>query len=520
MCGIVGYVGAQQVVPVLVDGLRRLEYRGYDSAGVAVVRDGRHRACAAAPASCRDLEDVADRRRRSPATTASATRAGPRTAGRPRRTPTRTATAPAASSSSTTASSRTTSQLQAASCRPRAARSSPTPTPRSSRTSSTRELQNGADARSRPSRRALAQRRAALYALVADVRGRARTRSSPPQTARRSSSASATARTSSPPTSRAHPRAHPRRDLPRGRRDRACSPARASPITDFDGKRVAPASRSASRGTPVQAEKGGYKHFMLKEIHEQPRAVARHAARPRRLEDAGDVFLDEHAISTPRSCAASTASTSSPAAPSWHAALVGKFLIEQLARVPVEVDYGSRVPLPRSDRRPERRWSSRITQSGETADTLAALREAKAQGRAHARDLQRGRQRRSPRAADGARLHARRPRDRRRLDQGVHDAARRAAPARALPRRGARHARRASRARELLEALRAAAAADRATSLDARRRRSRSIAQRYHRRAATSSSSAAASTTRSRSRARSSSRRSRTSTPRATPPAR
>ena len=70
----------------------------------------------------------------------------------------------------------------------------------------------------------------------------------------------------------------------------------------------------------------------------------------------------------------------SPAAPSWHAALVGKFMIEQLARLPVEVDYGSRVPLPRPDRRARTRSRSSITQSGETADTLAALREAKAKG--------------------------------------------------------------------------------------------------------------------------------------------
>ena len=65
---------------------------------------------------------------------------------------------------------------------------------------------------------------------------------------------------------------------------------------------------------------------------------------------------------------------------SWHAALVGKFLIEQLARLPVEVDYGIGVSLPRADRLDARTLAVVITQSGETADTLAALREADAQG--------------------------------------------------------------------------------------------------------------------------------------------
>ena len=109
MCGIVGYIGAKQVVPVLVEGLRRLEYRGYDSAGVAVVARRRHRG-AAQRRQARAPRGGARARRRSPATTASATRAGPRTAAPPRRTRTRIATTPAAPSSSTTASSRTTSR--------------------------------------------------------------------------------------------------------------------------------------------------------------------------------------------------------------------------------------------------------------------------------------------------------------------------------------------------------------------------------------------------------------------------
>ena len=107
MCGIIGYIGQKQLVPILIDGLRRLEYRGYDSAGVAVVRNGSIELRRSAGKLARLEEVIATNRSR--ATTESATRDGRRTAVRPKRTPTRIATAPAASSSSTTGSSRTTS---------------------------------------------------------------------------------------------------------------------------------------------------------------------------------------------------------------------------------------------------------------------------------------------------------------------------------------------------------------------------------------------------------------------------
>jgi glucosamine--fructose-6-phosphate aminotransferase (isomerizing) len=140
-----------------------------------------------------------------------------------------------------------------------------------------------------------------------------------------------------------------------------------------------PIEKKAQRVTwdPVQAEKAGYKHFMLKEIFEQPTAV-RETILGRVSRDTGLVFLDEmnltdedfRNISKVQLLACGT---------SWHAGLVGKFLIEQMAGLPCEVDYGSEFRY-RSPIVDDKTLTVVITQSGETADTLAALREAKSRG--------------------------------------------------------------------------------------------------------------------------------------------
>ena len=147
-------------------------------------------------------------------------------------------------------------------------------------------------------------------------------------------------------------------------------------VTNLDGK---PVERPAHTVTwdPIMAEKGGFKHFMLKEIFEQPRAV-RDTLLGRISQDTGKVFLDAMHITEAqfrefqnvRIVACGT---------SWHAGLAGKFMIERLARLPVEVDYGSefryRDPIVDS-----KTLTVCISQSGETADTLAAQREAKQKG--------------------------------------------------------------------------------------------------------------------------------------------
>ena len=147
-------------------------------------------------------------------------------------------------------------------------------------------------------------------------------------------------------------------------------------LTDFNGRTV---KRQVSHilWDPIMAEKGGYKHFMLKEIFEQPRAV-RDTTLGRVGQETGRIFLDEMDISTQefknfknvRIIACGT---------SWHAALAGKFMIEKLARIPVEVDYGSEFRYRDPIVGPET-LTVVISQSGETADTLAAQREAKQKG--------------------------------------------------------------------------------------------------------------------------------------------
>ncbi len=152
--------------------------------------------------------------------------------------------------------------------------------------------------------------------------------------------------------------------------------AQTMTITTLDGTLVEKTPKTIT-WSPVMAEKDGYRHFMLKEIHEQPRAIADTIA-GRINEDHAGVFLEGldledsflKALERIYIVACGT---------SWHAALVGKFLLEKHARIPVEVDIASefryRNPLVTG-----KTLTLVISQSGETADTLAALREAHSKG--------------------------------------------------------------------------------------------------------------------------------------------
>jgi len=147
-------------------------------------------------------------------------------------------------------------------------------------------------------------------------------------------------------------------------------------ITDFHGHPIERTPRQITWDA-LTAQKGGYKHFLLKEIHEQPQAII-DTMRGRLLVNEGEVSLgelEEHvavldSIKRITLVACGTA---------WHACLVGKFFLEELARIPAEVDYGSEfryrhTPLDSST------LVLAVSQSGETADTLAALEGGKIHG--------------------------------------------------------------------------------------------------------------------------------------------
>ncbi|MEA2491574.1 MAG: hypothetical protein QOH21_3366, partial [Acidobacteriota bacterium] len=127
----------------------------------------------------------------------------------------------------------------------------------------------------------------------------------------------------------------------------------------------------------VMAEKEGYRHYMLKEIHEQPRAV-RDTFTGRMFEESGEIYFNDLQF-TPEEWAKFQRIHIVACGTSWHAGLVGKFLLETAARIPVEVDYGSeyRYRDPIVD---ETTLVIGVTQSGETADTIAGMQEAKAKG--------------------------------------------------------------------------------------------------------------------------------------------
>ena len=147
-------------------------------------------------------------------------------------------------------------------------------------------------------------------------------------------------------------------------------------LTDFDANPI-PLRIQRIAWDPIQAEKSGYKHFMLKEINEQPRAV-RDTILGRVSADTGRVFLSEMHLSDAELRAASQI-TIAACGTSWHAGLAGKFMIERLARLRTEVDYASefRYRSPIAD---PASIGLLITQSGETADTIAAQRELHALG--------------------------------------------------------------------------------------------------------------------------------------------
>jgi glucosamine--fructose-6-phosphate aminotransferase (isomerizing) len=368
MCGIIGYIGPKEVVPVLIDGLRRLEYRGYDSAGVAVVHDGNVELRRSA-GKLSKLEDVITLHPLTGEYGVGHTRWA--THGRPTEEnahPHRDCTGKIV----VVHNGIIENYLDLKSELQRQGHTFVTETDTEIVAHLVeREMKN--DGLENAVRRALMLMRG-LFALVLisadDPEKIVAVRNGPPIVVGLGDGEFFVA--SDIPAILSHTR-----DVVfLGDEEMAVVTPTGVSFTDFFGRPVSKATQRVL-WDPIMAEKAGYKHFMLKEIFEQPTA-ARETILGRVSQDSGKVFLEEMKIGDAQ-LAAIDKVTVLACGTSWHAGLVGKFMIEKLARIPVEVDYGSeyryRAPIvsPKT-------LAVVITQSGETADTLAALREAKRDG--------------------------------------------------------------------------------------------------------------------------------------------
>src|SRR5512141_113586 len=367
MCGIVGYVGAKEAAPLLLDGLKRLEYRGYDSAGIATLCNGRFTVHRSAGKLSTLLEKMAGTK--APGTVGIAhTRWA--THGRP---------------------------------------TEENAHPHTDCTGRVVAVHNGIFENFAERKAELASRghefssetdtevfaheveeafRGDLFAAVQSA------------TKKLTGAYAVLVSSSAEPGVLVAARQGPPIALGLGESENwvASDPVALIPWTrdvvfleDGDVARVdaksvrivgsdgRPIDRLAHRilWDVVSAEKGGYRHFMAKEIHEQPTAVAETFGGRVAL-DTGELTLDSALLERDR-VANFDRVLLLACGTSWHAALIGKFLIEGMARLPVEVDYGSEFRY-RSPVVDERTLTVGISQSGETADTVAALAEARRAG--------------------------------------------------------------------------------------------------------------------------------------------
>src|SRR6186997_1349557 len=368
MCGIVGYVGNKPLLPVIIEGLRKLEYRGYDSAGVAVVRNGEMVIRRSAGKLSR-LEDVLAADPIDGQFGVGHTRWA--THGRPTEEnahPHRDCTGRIV----VVHNGIIENYLELKHELIREGHKFVTETD-TEVVAHLVEKESRGDGLEAAVRRALKRLRG-LFALVlisADEPDTIVTvRNGPPVVIGLGNDEYFVA--SDIPAILSHTREIVFLD------DREIAVVKGTGVTftDFDGH---PVTRTPQTITwdPVMAEKAGYPHFMLKEIEEQPWAV-RETVLGRVSVETGEVFLHEMNLDA-KALRSVDRVVILACGTSWHAGLVGKFLIEELARLPVEVDYSSEFRY----RRPivdARTLAVAITQSGETADTLGALREAKRLG--------------------------------------------------------------------------------------------------------------------------------------------
>jgi glucosamine--fructose-6-phosphate aminotransferase (isomerizing) len=371
MCGIVGYVGNKQVVPVIIDGLRKLEYRGYDSAGIAVVDEDHDLEIRRAEGKLRNLEEAIRLHPLDGTYGIGHTRWA--THGRPTEEnahPHRDCTGRVV----VVHNGIIENYLQLKDRLRQSDHRFVTETDTEVIAHLIEEYLRTGDSFEEAVRRCVGDLRGifALSIISADEPDMIiAVRQGPPVVIGLGDGEYFVA-SDIPPILQ-----HTRDIFFLGDGEIATLTRDAVRVTDFEGNMVEPVQQRIT-WDPIMAEKGGFKHFMLKEIYEQPRAV-RDTVQGRISLDSGKVFLDEMKNITPADFKRFTSIKIAACGTSWHAGLAGKYMIEQLARLSAEVDYASefRYRDPVLD---ENTLLLVISQSGETADTIAALREAKEHG--------------------------------------------------------------------------------------------------------------------------------------------
>jgi glucosamine--fructose-6-phosphate aminotransferase (isomerizing) len=365
MCGIVGYVGTRQATPLLVEGLRKLEYRGYDSAGLAVTNAGAMRVVRC-EGKLSGLQSLVEREPPQGSVGVGHTRWA--THGRPSEAnahPHKTGPVAVVHNGIIENHLALRARLEAAGRH----FSSETDTEIAAHLID-EALEAGAPTLVAAVRAALAQVHGAYALAVVSERH-------PGQIVAAKVASPLVIGLGKGETFLASDvpafLEHTRQVIFLEEGDVAEISASGAKLTSLDGTPIDRPPRTITWDA-AQAEKGGYPHFMLKEIHEQPRAIA-DTLRGRLLLETQDADLEgfEVDIKTLRRVVLLACGTS------YHAALVGKFLIERTARIPCEVDYASefryRDPVVGTGD-----LVIAISQSGETADTLAAVKEARARG--------------------------------------------------------------------------------------------------------------------------------------------
>ncbi len=369
MCGIVGYIGPKKVVPLILDGLKRLEYRGYDSAGIAVVQQNGKMEIRRASGKLRNLEEAIGKTPLDGVYGVGHTRWA--THGRPTEEnahPHRDCTGQVVVVHNGIIENYVELKHQLQSEGHKFATETDTEI-----VAHLVEKHMDGGPLEEAVRKTVRQLKG-VYALAIlstkDPNKIVAARMGPPSVIGLGDGEYFVA---SDIPALLH---HTRKMFFLGDGDLAILTPQGVRVVDHDGHPVEPVVQQIT-WDPIQAEKGGFKHFMLKEIYEQPRAV-RDTLLGRMSLESGEVFLDKMEI-TQKEFREFRQVKIVACGTSWHSAVAGKFMIEKLARIPVEVDYGSefryRDPIIHDGT-----LTVCISQSGETADTLAAQREAKQKG--------------------------------------------------------------------------------------------------------------------------------------------